>query len=136
MKCCVCGKEIVGYGNSASPLNGSKCCDECNLKVVVPLRIFLRGLEAQEYALLVKEKEVQLVKPDDKYFTLKELQTAVNGYIEVVPSIFRNYLEVLNEEGKLKGLYFNVITYLLLDRQYVGNVLICPTKIFEKPEED
>ena len=136
MKCCVCGKEIKGYGNSPSPLNGSKCCDECNLYVVVPLRIFLRGLEKQEYALLVKEKEVQLVKPDDKYFTLKELQTAVEGYIEVVPSIFRNYLDVLNEEGKLKGQYFNVITYLLLDREYVGNVLICPTKIFEKPEED
>ena len=136
MKCCVCGKEIKGYGNSPSPLNGSKCCDECNLNVVVPLRIFLRGLEKQEYALLVKEKEVQLVKPDDKYFTLKELQTAVEGYIEVVPSIFRNYLDVLNEEGKLKGQYFNVITYLLLDREYVGNVLICPTKIFEKPEEE
>ena len=56
MKCCVCGKEIKGYGNSPSPLNGSKCCDECNLNVVVPLRIFLRGLEKQEYALLVKEK--------------------------------------------------------------------------------
>ena len=54
----------------------------------------------------------------------------------MVPSIFRDYLDVLNEEGKLKGQYFNIITYLLLDREYVGNVLICPTKIFEKPEED
>lgn len=136
MKCCICGKEIDGYGNSVSPLNGSKCCDDCNLRVVVPLRIFLRSLDTQEYALLVKEKEVQLVKPDDKHFTLKELQTAVHGYIEVVPSIFTNYLDVVNEEGKLKGLYFNKIIYLLLDREYVGNVLICPTRIFEKPEED
>lgn len=136
MKCCVCGKEIKGYGNSPSPLNGSKCCDECNLNVVVPLRIFLRGLEKQEYALLVKEKEVQLVKPDDKYFTLKELQTAVEGYIELAPSLFRDYIDVVNEEGLLKKLYFNKIAYLLMDKEYVGNVLIVPKAIFEKPEED
>ena len=136
MKCSICGKEIVGYGNSIYPLEGRKCCDECNMKVVMPVRIFIRSLPKRNNAMLIKENEVVLVKPDDKYFTLKELQTAVEGYIEVVPSIFRNYLDVLNEEGKLKGKYFNVITYLLLDREYVGNVLICPTKIFEKPEED
>ena len=136
MKCSICGKEIVGYGNSIYPLEGRKCCDECNMKVVMPVRIFIRSLPKRNNAMLIKENEVVLVKPDDKYFTLKELQTAVEGYIEVVPSIFRGYLDVLNEEGKLKGQYFNIITYLLLDREYVGNVLICPTKIFEKPEED
>lgn len=69
-------------------------------------------------------------------FTLKELQTAVEGYIEVIESEFSNCLDVVNEEGKLKKLYFNNIAYMLLDREYVGNVLICPKAIFEKPEED
>lgn len=136
MKCSICGKEIVGYGNSIYPLEGRKCCDECNMKVVMPVRIFIRTLPKRNNAMLIKEHEVVLVKPDDKYFTLKELQTAVEGYIEVVESEFSNCLDVVNEEGKLKKLYFNNIAYMLLDREYVGNVLICPKAIFEKPEED
>ena len=136
MKCCICGKEIVGYGNSPSPIAGHRCCDDCNMKVVLPIRIFLRGIDNYKCALLIKKDEVQVVRPDDKHFTLKELQTAVEGYIEVVPSCFTSYLDVVNEEGRLKGLYFNKIAYLLFDKDYVGNVLICPVKIFEKPEGD
>ena len=136
MKCCICGKEIVGYGNSPSPLAGNKCCDECNAKVVMPVRLFLNTLQTQNYAMLIKEHEVVLVKPDNKYFTLKELQTAVEGYIEILPSCFTSYLDVVNEEGRLNGLYFNKLAYLLFDRDYVGNVLVCPVKIFESPEED
>ena len=136
MKCCICGKEIVGYGNSPSPIAGNRCCDECNMKIVMPVRIFLRSLDNEKHALLIKEQEVQVVKPKDKYFTLKELQTAVDGYIEILPSCFTTYLDVVNEEGRLKGLYFNTIAYLLFDRDYVGNVLVCPKAIFEKPGVD
>lgn len=34
--CCLCGKEIKGYGNNPYPLESpdKKCCDECNDKVV------------------------------------------------------------------------------------------------------
>jgi len=136
MKCCICGKEIVGYGNSPSPIAGNRCCDECNMKIVMPVRIFLRSLDNEKHALLIKEHEVQVVKPKDKYFTLKELQTAVDGYIEILPSCFTTYLDVVNAEGRLKGLYFNKIAYLLFDRDYVGNVLVCPKSIFEKPGVD
>lgn len=49
MKCCFCDKEFEGYGNSTHGCwsdeeeragNGEKlrCCDECNLKVVIPAR--------------------------------------------------------------------------------------------------
>ena len=41
MKCCICGKEIEGYGNSALPLVEGVCCDACNHHVVIPARIFL-----------------------------------------------------------------------------------------------
>ena len=136
MNCCICGKPIKGYGNSPSPLNGTKCCDDCNIKIVMPIRIFLRGIDRQDCALLIKQNEVQLVKPDNKYFTLKELQTAVDGYIELAQSTFTDYIDVVNEEGLLKRLYPNKIMYLLVQRKYVGNVLICPKAIFEKPEED
>jgi len=54
MKCCICGKEIKGYGNNpdgAAWLNpdgsverpkfseGERCCDECNWKFVIPGRL-------------------------------------------------------------------------------------------------
>ena len=41
MICCICGKEIVGYDHSPSPIAGNKCCDECNVKVVMTVRLFL-----------------------------------------------------------------------------------------------
>lgn len=35
MKCCICGKEIKGYGNNPWPLkDNGQCCNECNVKVI------------------------------------------------------------------------------------------------------
>jgi hypothetical protein len=40
MKCCsICGKDYVGFGNNAAPLNDGRCCDDCNARFVVPLRL-------------------------------------------------------------------------------------------------
>ena len=39
-KCCICGKEIVGFGNNPWPVKDSGyCCDECNSRVVIQARI-------------------------------------------------------------------------------------------------
>lgn len=38
-KCCVCGKEFIGYGNNASPVKKGVCCDYCNTNFVVPARM-------------------------------------------------------------------------------------------------
>ena len=44
-KCCLCGKEVEGYGNDPSPIEtqneNDECCDECNLAIVVPTRMNL-----------------------------------------------------------------------------------------------
>ena len=40
--CCLCGKEIRGYGNSALPLKEGLCCDKCNLSKVIPSRLKMR----------------------------------------------------------------------------------------------
>mgnify|MGYP000340447511 FL=1 len=37
--CSICGKKYDGYGNNAQPINDERCCDECNRKVVIPIRI-------------------------------------------------------------------------------------------------
>ena len=37
MKCCLCDKEIIGYGNNPYPLDkreGARCCDKCNIEVL------------------------------------------------------------------------------------------------------
>lgn len=39
--CSICGDPILGYGNSANPVNDEVCCDTCNLSVVVPARLKL-----------------------------------------------------------------------------------------------
>lgn len=38
--CCFCGRPFYGYGNNAEPvIKNGICCDECNLKKVIPARI-------------------------------------------------------------------------------------------------
>jgi len=43
--CCLCNKEVIGYGNDPHPLEtkneDDECCDECNLAKVVPARMEL-----------------------------------------------------------------------------------------------
>ena len=40
-KCCLCGKDILQpYGNNPEPVkHEGLCCDECNIKIVVPARL-------------------------------------------------------------------------------------------------
>lgn len=40
--CCICGKEIEGYGNNPWPVTKKqtdKCCDNCNITKVIPARM-------------------------------------------------------------------------------------------------
>ena len=42
MKCCICGVKIDGFGNNSFPVAKDEekvCCDECNLRYVIPARI-------------------------------------------------------------------------------------------------
>lgn len=39
MKCCICKKEIKGYGHNAEPLKSGLCCSKCNEEKVIPYRI-------------------------------------------------------------------------------------------------
>ena len=38
--CSICKKSYIGYGNNALPVNSGRCCDDCNLQVVIPQRLF------------------------------------------------------------------------------------------------
>lgn len=37
--CCICRKPFDGYGNNAEPVCSGSCCDECNMKEVIPARM-------------------------------------------------------------------------------------------------
>ena len=38
--CCICGKEIIGWGNNPTPIKEEgRCCDSCNFKDVIPERL-------------------------------------------------------------------------------------------------
>jgi len=49
--CCLCDKEVEGYGNDPRPLpmkdENDECCDECNLVKVIPARINLVILKSR-----------------------------------------------------------------------------------------
>ncbi len=38
-KCSICNSKYYGYGNNAQPINEGRCCNECNVKEVIPARI-------------------------------------------------------------------------------------------------
>lgn len=37
--CCLCHKLIIGYGNNAEPVKSGRCCDKCNVNIVIPARL-------------------------------------------------------------------------------------------------
>ena len=49
-KCCLCGKNCIGYGNNPYPLKKdtdkkpNRCCDDCNVMKVIPARLREEGV--------------------------------------------------------------------------------------------
>ena len=59
-----------------------------------------------------------------KDFQLKEMKDIVNGYIEIV-YLRDGRLMVVNEEGRLERLPYNMTASLLAGETIVGDVLVC-----------
>ncbi len=56
-KCCICGKEFNGYGNSAEPIKYGVCCDQCNLRFVLTSRILVADCNGSVNFEVVKNDE-------------------------------------------------------------------------------
>jgi hypothetical protein len=65
MKCCFCKKEAGQYGNNAEPAMKGRCCDKCNSKIVLPIRI----LQATNSPLLKIQEEIK--KTEEKLKLLR-----------------------------------------------------------------
>ena len=37
--CSICKEEYTWYGNNAQLVAEGKCCDDCNINIVIPIRI-------------------------------------------------------------------------------------------------
>ena len=43
MTCSICGKEDMYSGHNAFPVNDGMCCNECDRKYVIPMRIIIEN---------------------------------------------------------------------------------------------
>lgn len=37
--CSICKNAYVGFGNNAEPINEGRCCDKCDERIVIPIRL-------------------------------------------------------------------------------------------------
>ena len=71
--CSICGTKYTGYGNNAEPVNNGKCCDTCNIKVVIPARL---------KQLLGKDTLKESVNIQDIVLNDYQKQTLLNNLFE------------------------------------------------------
>lgn len=126
--CCLCGKEInERESNNASPFKG-RCCNECNVKKVIPTRYAL----SRKYALLFKAPTTYSEGGIDcithpECLELHDLQEKVDGYIEII-DLCNDYVLIINEEGHLHDLPTNVVWSKMemsdLCVPLVGNIIL------------
>lgn len=92
----------------------------------------------EEMALVIPAAgPMYTVEPANKQkFGLEQLQEIVGGYIEIIP-LAEGTMMVLNEEGKLDGLPYNLAAtqmargYIFEDDFIVGDVLVCPSEMID-----
>lgn len=76
------------------------------------------------YVIKDSGEEIEFAPENGTNFSLKELQGAVGGLIEIVP-LENNKLLVVDEEGLFKSLRMNTKASILARRPIVGSVVIC-----------
>lgn len=91
-------------------------------------------IECKKYAWLIisQDGNLGIVPQDSIDLELKDLQSAVGGYVEVVyPQIFRQwnpYLRMLvDENGLFKDYGLNLLASCLYGHDIVGDVVLCTT---------
>lgn len=90
MQCSICNKDIPvkdggwSEGNNAQPVNDGRCCDECNMAVVVPARLHAalnrQDEEEEEYWLyLINHKGYCRVVGEDDNWDVAHQMTGETG---------------------------------------------------------
>tara|TARA_R100001443_G_scaffold30661_2_gene44459 strand:+ start:797 stop:1009 length:213 start_codon:yes stop_codon:yes gene_type:complete len=50
-KCVICQETYTGFGHNARPIAKGQCCDDCQHKLVLPLRVDLMLSESPAYQM-------------------------------------------------------------------------------------
>ena len=56
--CPICKKQYFGHGNNAQPVAEGRCCDQCNMKRVLPARV-RAALKTQKMIRRASKREVE-----------------------------------------------------------------------------
>ena len=134
--CAICKKSFKESNDSIHPLIGEALCSDCIAKFVIPTCIQQITKESKNAILFREDGKAEIISPKGEYFTLEELQHLVGGYIEIYPARYLDHLIVCDEEGLIKKRKLNVPFKALTTIGLVGNVLLCPERIFEEPEKE
>ena len=96
--CVLCNKKIIRYGNNASPVKTGRCCDTCNIEVVIPTRlgIVLEIKDKKE----VDEKEVDKKEVDEKELKKQKKREYMREYMKKYKQNPDNYAKVLSANRK------------------------------------
>ena len=89
----------------------------------------IQVLDHLAYAVVTPDARAEHLKPDGEGGrpTLKQMQEAVGGWIEIVPLPHdTNLMMVVNEEGLLEGLPVNIFASAIAGQHIVGNALFVP----------
>lgn len=91
----------------------------------------MKDEQKQAFIYQANGEIIPVMPKDGKFFTLKELQDIVKGYIEIV-NLQDGRLMIVNEEGKLDGLNPNPEATKLYSYDYiVGDVLVTPKEYID-----
>lgn len=124
-------RKRIRTGHNATPIAEGRCTDEANVKAVIPYRLSLDNVKRDQAMLLKSDNTIELIKPKDKNFSLKEMQGYVGGLIELYPHRIDKNIIICNEEGLIKNLPYNNLAKLILGVNLVGNVIVSPTNLDE-----
>lgn len=130
-KCSICQNDYKGSGNNSAPLKRKECCQQCNTSIVIPLRTFLSGTITNRALLIKPDGLLQTIKPEAELLSLKQLQAAVGGLVEIYPKHDPLFHFIVNEEGILSKLDFNELAFEIFQIKVVGNLVVIPKGLIE-----
>lgn len=131
-RCDICQKRFSEYGNNPCPFSGSVCCDKCNEKLVVPMRIYESIKEPSSAVLFKIDGTLERIKPKDKHFTSEELQILVKGKFGIYPEKIKGHLIICNEKVISTKFAPNHLFKKYSEFTLVSDVLLCPKSILEE----
>lgn len=103
-KCILCDKDFEGMGNNAKPLADGRCCDECNLRKVIPARLEGKSLDDLKDAQITTNKDSDSINTDEVFF--RGLQIPENDRLKHY-QLVKKYWNIkmnntINEEDLIK----------------------------------